>query len=547
MLRYVLDLTRGFRGRIALTALAGLVRVIIGLVFVALSKRAVDIATGQASGELTLCIVALIGAVVVELLFSTVANRNADLSEAAMKNALQERLFGRLLKATWSGRETHHSGDMLSRLTEDCRVAADALCRTVPAIIIAASQLAGAFFFLWYFSPVLAVILFLLLPAFILAGKVFFRKVRVLTRRIREVESRLQERMQESLQHRLLLLTYRQTRRTMESISALHRSRYRLIRRRADITTYSRTAVWTGFEAGYLTAFLWGITGLRNGTVSFGLMTAYLQLAGQLQRPMAELARLIPGLIQSHTAFSRLEAIGRMAVEPDVADVASPAHSSPAGIAFRDVTFRYPGKERALFSRFSHTFMPGTRTALTGETGAGKSTILRLILALLHPQEGTIELFREDEGTTCAEPVSASTRGEIVYVPQGNTLLSGSIRDNLLIGNPDATEEEMGEVLHAAAADFISDLPDGLDTICGEHGDGLSEGQAQRIAIARALLRPGSILLLDEISASLDEATETLLMKRLTSVRATHTIILVTHRPGILPYCDSVLRLSPKC
>lgn len=543
-MRYILSMTRGFRGPIATGTLAGLIRVIAGLIFVAASKRAVDIATGQIQGSLTVCVVALAAALIVELVCATVSTRVSDLSEAAMKNALQERLFRRLLASRWTGREVFHSGNMLSRLTEDCRVAAECLCRSVPAVFIAVFQLLGAFIFLWYFSPTLAVTLLLLFPAFIFSGKVFYRKVRRLTVRLRATESRIQEIMQESLQHRILLLTCRQTLRTVEAIAALHRSRYRIIRRRTNITANSRTAILGGFEAGYLTAFLWGIYGLRGGTVSFGLMTAYLQLAGQIQRPMAELARLLPGLVQTHTAFSRLAEIERIPTEEEVPEQEENAPCAPAGIVFRDVTFTYPGSERPVFSHFSHTFAPGSHTAVTGATGVGKSTLLRLMLALLKPQEGEIELTICGAGETSVVQVSPATRRRIIYVPQGNSLLSGTIRRNLLIGNPAASESDIKEALHAAAADFVYDLPAGLDTLCGEHGHGLSEGQAQRIAIARGLLRPGSVLLLDEISASLDESTEKLLMERMKDARGKHTVIFVTHRAGVIPYCDTRLCLE---
>ncbi|MDE5871501.1 MAG: ABC transporter ATP-binding protein/permease, partial [Muribaculaceae bacterium] len=512
-------------------------------IFVALSKRTVDIATGESSGNLYVYIVGLIIAIVLELICSAIGNRTSELSEANMKNELQKRLFTRLMTTTWTGQEKFHSGETLSRITEDCRVAGECLCRTFPTVIIAIVQLVGAFVFLCYFSPLLAVILIVILPFFFFAGKAFFRRMRVLTRRLRDIESRLQERMQESFQHRILLLTCKQTRLTIEAISSLHNSRYSIIRRRSNITMYSRTAVIAGFESGYLAAFLCGITGLYRGTITFGMMTAYLQLAGQIQRPLAEIARLLPGLIQTHTAYSRIQEIENMPTEEESADLSSLNSSEPLGITLRDVTFEYPGTQESVFSHFSHTFAPGSRTAIIGKTGAGKSTLLRLILSLLKPKEGEINIFIRAKDREMSVPVSSSTLNRIVYVPQGNSLLSGTIRYNLRLAKPDATEEEMRSALHDAAADFVFSLKYGLETTCGEHGEGLSEGQAQRIAIARGLLRPGTILLLDEISASLDEDTEKHLMQRLSARTRTHTILFVTHRPGIVPYCDQILHI----
>lgn len=543
MIRYILHLTIGFRRRITLSAAAGIVRVATALVFVGLSKRVVDIAVGVAGGSLTAYVAALICAIFVELICTSFGNRITELSEAEMKNALQEHMFSQLLTAEWTGREKYHSGDMLSRLTDDCRVAAECLCRTLPTVTVAGIQLAGAFLFLWYFSPVLAITLFALLPVFILAGRVFYRKVRVLTCRIRGIESRLHQRMQESLQHRILLLACRQPLRAAEAVKRLQRDRYRIIRHRTKFTVYSRTAVLAGFESGYLTAFLWGIDRIRKGTITFGTLTAYLQLAGQIQRPIAELARLLPAIVQSHTAFSRLYDIEKLQPEEYKGTSETQEWLQPAGIEFHHVTFSYPDGVKPVFNNFSHIFTPGSRTAIIGETGAGKSTLLRLVLALLRPQEGNITLFSLDDGRRTVENVTAASRCRIVYVPQGNSLLSGTIRDNLMLGGPDATDEEMYAALHAAAADFVKELPHGLDTRCGEHGDGLSEGQVQRIAIARGLLHPGTILLLDEISASLDETTEMLLIQRLTKLSRAHTILLVTHRTNILHYCDHVLRI----
>lgn len=546
MLKYILTLTCGFRGKITLSALMGVMRIITGFLFVALSKRAVDIATYRTDGNLQVCIIVLIGALIVELICSTIEYHTTELSEGAMKNVLQERLYARLLNSKWSGLETFHSGDMLARLTEDCRVAAECLCRIFPTIIVAIFQLTGAFIFLWYFSHTLAILLILILPLFILAGKAFFRKVKVLTRRIRSIESKLQEHMQESLQHRIILLAYRHTRYAVERISALHRMRYNLIRRRTNKTVFSRTALFAGFQTGYTVAFIWGVFGLRSGIITFGLMTAYLQLTGQIQRPIAELARLLPGLIQSHTSFSRIKDIENIPIETDTTESFQKRNGKPGGIIFQNVTFSYPEKDKPILNNFSHNFKPGSITAIIGETGVGKSTVFRLILALLTPQEGRIEIIREENGKPTLQEVSAATRNEIVYVPQGNSLISGTIRQNLRIGKPDASEKEMWKALHDAAADFVANLKQGLDTKCGEHGDGLSEGQAQRIAIARGLLKPGNILLLDEISASLDETTETLLMKRLTTTRSHHTILFVTHRKSVVPYCDTILHIGCK-
>lgn len=233
------------------------------------------------------------------------------------------------------------------------------------------------------------------------------------------------------------------------------------------------------------------------------------------------------------------------------------------------MSFTYPDMGKKIFDGFSFDFTSGSRTAIVGPTGVGKSTLIRLLLTLLKPASGHMYIYSGDcmagfapeasgaytyapgqqatgrcpRAYSCV-PVSSATRCNLVYVPQGNSLFSGTIRDNLLMGNPEATEEQMHNALHTAAADFVFDIPDGLDTQCSERGAGLSEGQAQRIAIARALLRPGSILLLDEFSSALDAVTEALLMERLTGSLPDHTMIFITHREKIIDYCTQTLRLS---
>ena len=238
------------------------------------------------------------------------------------------------------------------------------------------------------------------------------------------------------------------------------------------------------------------------------MMTAFLQLVAQIQNPTIELSRQVPAFIRSTTSAERLAELCDEPTEPEENPVRL---EGKTGIRIENLTFTYHESGQRIFSDFSHDFAPGSQTAILGKTGIGKTTLMRLILALTSPDSGRI-MFYNEYGSEV--PASQATRRNLSYVPQGNTLFSGTIRDNLRMGNPDAGDEEYSRALHLAAADFVMDLPDGLDTRCGEHGVGLSEGQAQRIAIARGLLRPGGILLLDEPSSSLDTETEKILLER---------------------------------
>lgn len=250
-----------------------------------------------------------------------------------------------------------------------------------------------------------------------------------------------------------------------------------------------------------------------------------------------EMSSQLPSIIHCTASIDRLMELEQNAV----AVVAEPMMmKGTAGIRFENVSFSYPGATYAVLRNFFHDFKPGSRTAVMGPTGVGKSTMIKLIMSFLSPSEGKVMIY---DSSHCAV-VSAATVCNMVFVPQGNSLLSGTIRENLLMGNPHADDEMIREVLHSAAADFVYDLPQGVDTQCFELGAGLSEGQAQRIAVARALLREGSIMLLDEFTSALDADTEALMMKRLTDRSQGRTMIFITHRERILDYCDSVLRLD---
>jgi len=299
----------------------------------------------------------------------------------------------------------------------------------------------------------------------------------------------------------------------------------------------SSTLLSIGFGTGYLVTFLWGVDSLQAGTITYGMMISFIQLVGQIQGPFRDMTRFVPVLISTLTASERLLELEEVPLEDDDDPISFPGG---AGVRFTDISFQYKEGGRPILSRFSCDFPKGSTTAILGETGAGKTTLIRLILALLKPVEGKIEMY---DGMQTVK-VSPRTRNNLVYVPQGNTLFSGTIRENLLLGNPEATEAEMREALETACAGFVMDRPNGLDAVCGELGAGLSEGQAQRIAIARALLRKGSVLLLDEATSALDMQTEQQLLKNLSSREAGQTIICVTHRPAVIAYCSQVVEMK---
>ena len=530
------------------------------IAFVYVSKKLVDVAVAilagrEAASALTIWAVALCSVVVVRILFNALKTYLQTKTDIALKNRLRYNLFNIMMHFRNDGGARHHTADVLNRMQEDVRQVSSVMATSIPDLFGTVLQFVAAFGFLIYLDLRLALVVVVIIPVGLVVGKFVTSRIRHLTLDIRSSDSRVQAHLQESFQHLTLLQTLEYVGTSSSALGGLQNKLFGNEMRRARFSILSRIIISLAFSAGHAVAFLWGVWGISAGTVTYGMMTAFLQLVGQIQRPLFEMSTQIPSVIHATASIDRIMEIEALPREEEADPILLPA---PAGVRLSDVSFAYPAAAqidgtdsgsasdssfalgRVVLDGFSYDFAPGTRTAIVGPTGVGKSTMIRLMLALLRPQKGSVEIY----SNTQSDVASPSTRCNLVYVPQGNTLFSGTVRENLLMGNPDATDEQLKTVLHVAAADFVFSLPYGLDTQCFESGAGLSEGQAQRIAIARALLRPGSILLLDEFSSALDAETESVLLERLTSELPDHTMIFITHRDRIIDFCDSVLRLG---
>ena len=528
--------SRGLRLQAILNAVIGILSVILDFAFIYATKWTIDIATDRAVGSLRVAAYALVAIMVSKIMLGFARKWVGALLGVRSLNILQQRLFAHLLRSEWNGQEDRHSGDTLNRMEQDVRDLASCITETFPSLLEVSFRLVGAFLYLFHMDARLACLIVCIVPCFLVLSKVYVRKMRAITRDIRSTESQVQSILQESIQHRAILKTLERTGTMIEKLMLTQKSLRSHVRHRAVFSSVSSTLLSIGFGTGYLVTFLWGVDSLQAGTITYGMMISFIQLVGQIQGPFRDMTRFVPVLISTLTASERLMELEDMPLEDDADPIAFPGG---AGVRLTDISFQYKEGGRPILSHFSCDFPQGSTTAILGETGAGKTTLIRLILALLKPVEGKIEMY---DGMRTVK-ISPRTRNNLVYVPQGNTLFSGTIRENLLLGNPKATEIEMREALKTACAGFVMDRPDGLDAVCGELGAGLSEGQAQRIAIARALLRKGSVLLLDEATSALDMQTEQQLLKNLSHRDAGQTVICVTHRPAVIAYCSQVIEM----
>lgn len=538
IVKWFAQAARKHRLQATLNAIIGILSVGLDFAFIWATKRCIDIATGQYDQSLRFASVILISIMLGQITISFARRWIAALLGVKAQNTMQLALFRRLLSNEWTGRETRHSGDVLNRLVRDVNDVTSVITETLPSALVVLTRLAGAFLFLYSMDAMLACLIVAIVPVFLFFSRLYVRKMREITREIRDTDSAIQSTMQESIQHRIILKTLERIQTMTDTLDGMQQKLRSQVRTRTVFSSVSGTLLKAGFATGYLVTFLWGVSRLHDGSITYGMMIAFIQLVGQIQGPFREMTKFVPVIISAFTAGERLMELEESPSEKEGEPIKFP---NGTGLRLTNVSFSYEPTSRKILKDFSFDFPPGSRTAILGETGSGKTTLIRLILALLHPRSGKVVLYDDN----LSEEVSPLTRCNFVYVPQENTLFSGTVRSNLLLGNPDASEEEMKEVLHTACADFVLSLPDGLDTQLGENNAGLSQGQAQRISIARALLRKGNILLLDEATSALDSTTESRLLQNLLEwLSPNQTLLFVTHRTAVLEHCTQTLHLQ---
>ena len=510
------------RAGIGLAALTGL-RAVLFVALALASRGVLNSAPGARS--FTLWCAALIAlSALIPLLSAGISAWSGHVTDKSA-SALQRKLLLLLQTKDCESVNRYHSGHLYSRLTGDCRTACERYTSLLPGLAGKAMQLCTAFAALTALKPLLAAVLAACGALAALAGLAFRRLLKKRHLAERQASERLTAKLQETLEHQELARSVAEPGESARRFTSCQ-----------SVWLHARTALrrlsiggWTGFSLlvylGSGAVILWGALSIRDGSLSIGDLTAILQLIALFRTPVTGLTGIQSQLAAVDAAQERLLELCALPDEPSGEKV--PADAVPQALVFRNVTFSYEGEERPVLQNFSARVPLDRWTCLTGASGRGKSTLYRLILATYRPQSGEV-ILETDRGEF---PCSATTRRLFGFVPQSPTLFSGTLRENLLLAKPEASEDELYEALRAAACDFVSTLPQGLDTPLGENGQGLSAGQRQRVAIARALLSGAKVLLLDEITSALDRDTEAVVLKNLKE--AIPAALAATHRPEI--------------
>lgn len=527
---------KGNRTQAMINAIIGLLGVMVSLTVVWGMQHAIDVSSHVISGSIVMAVVVLGILFFADFGLHVASIWVRNLLGIKAQNRMQQQLLDRMLRSEWKGRDSYHSGDVLNRLEFDVTNVVTFLTETIPNSLSTLTLFIGAFTYLALMDWRLAIVIIAMVPFFILLSRVYVRQMRRLVKDVRTSDSKVQSVLQESIQHRVLIKTLESDDFIVNRLETTQNKLRKKVVKKTKFSIFSSTVLQFGFVLGYLIAFAWAAFRLSAGTLTFGGMTAFLQLVNKIQSPARQLTQLVPAFVSVFTAAERLMELEEVPLEKQGDAIELEA---PCGIKLNNISYQYFDADTPVIKDLSFDFHPGSCTAVLGETGSGKTTLIRILLALLKPTSGSVEIYGREERMD----LNPLMRTNFVYVPQGNTLMSGTIRENLKMGKENATEEEMNKALKKSCADFVLNLPNGLDTVCSEQGGGLSEGQAQRIAIARSLLRDKSIMIFDEATSALDPGTEKQLLK---NILAHHdkTVIFITHRPAVVEYCNQVLTIE---
>ena len=500
-----------------------------------IGKYVVDDAT---SGDINFRNIAFMcGTTVVSIIIAIFSNIISSYINEKFSFSIRQKLFNDIQRSVWIKISKYHSGDLVTRLTSDIDGLANGLISILPSTVLIICQLLISFCILLYYDWQIAVFALILGPVGAAFMLFFRKKYKEYQTKFRESESEYRSFMQESLSDLTVVKTFRQEESNEAAMEVLKNKRLHLVIHNSRLSSVMSAAMRMVYSIGYVVAFCWGSYRISQGDITYGTLTVFISLVGQVQGSVSGLASIVPQVYSMLIAAKRISEVTEIEKETYFGKTDVPR---AVGLEVSKVSFAYA--REFVVKDLNFTVNPGEKIGIVGPSGTGKTTIIRMLMALTSPQRGTIRYILNGEETEKACPDS---RRFISYVPQGNTLKTGTIADNLRVGKDDATEAEMLQALQMASADkFLKKLSDGLNTELSEKSGGLSEGQAQRIAIARALIGKKPVLILDEATSALDEDTESVVLKNITEHSEDTTCFIITHRRSMLRYCDKVIKLD---
>lgn len=511
----------------------------ITLCMTLITKRIIDNAIGSISENLLLLIGIYFALTIITQAIGIIVSLSSSMLNEKFSFGIRKQIYDKIIRSHWIDVKKYHTGDLMTRLTGDTGIVADGIVETIPDIIRLFVELIMVFFTLLYFSPVIAVFALLIAPVAALTSWWLGKKLKKLQIKVQETESAYHSFLQESLANLLIVKSFCNEDYSIDKLTQLREDRFFWVYKRTKMGLASSTAMSLSFQVGYIVAFAYGALQVTSKAITYGTMSVFLTLVNRVQAPVMMLAQQVPKVVAILASAGRIIEIQNI---PSEESVEEHIDTYKLGLTINDVSFAY-AKEN-IIEHADCDIKPHEFVAIIGESGIGKTTLVRLVMSFMSKYEGNIE-FYNPEGKR--EIANAGMRKYIAYVPQGNTLFSGTIRENICMGKLDATEEEMIDALKLASGyDFVMELPQGIDTVIGERGHGISEGQAQRIAIARAFIRKSPFLILDEATSALDEKTELEVLRGLKKLEPRPTCVIITHRKSILKYCNREIKLVNK-
>jgi len=540
-LGWMIEKTKPFLPSLTLLFVLNVLLSLTGIGSTVVTKYIIDGVTGGGSNFTRYGMLLMILLTVASIGISAYSGVKSTYINERYAFGIRSKVFDNILHGVWGKITSFHSGDIVTRLTSDINSVASGIASILPTTLFLAIRLVIAFFVLFYYDHFLAVAALLLGPIGALFSLIFSSKLKQYQVEMNKTESEYRSFLQETVENIAVEKAFKQEAFCNEKLAFLRNKRLAIIKKRNRLTVAMNVSIRSIFYAGYITAFAWSIYRLSNHSITYGTMTIFLSLVSQVQGPIMDLGNMIPQFISVLASAGRVMEMDGIENERRGERIIS-GYSQDIGIKIQNVSFGY-GVDSVL-DGISYNINPRDIVGVVGESGAGKTTLACLVLSLIQADSGRI-CFYDEAGAE--EEASATARRFISYVPQGNTLISGTIAENLRTGNPDATDAELWEALEIAdCVSFVSQLEAGLSTPIGENGTGLSVGQAQRIAIARAIIKKAPILVLDEATSALDANTEERVIKRMSDSDMIRTCLIITHRRSMLAYCNRAIEIENK-